>query len=50
MGRLSREVARGVRKFPLDDYVIYYLAQDRRVLIARILHGKRRQRKAYQAE
>jgi len=50
MGRLSRVVARGVRKFPLDDYIVYYLGQDRRVLIARILHGKRRQRKAYQAK
>jgi len=49
MGRLSRVAARGVRKFPLDDYIICYVTQDRRVLIARILHGKHRQRKAYQA-
>ena len=47
MGRLSSSIARGVRKFPLNDYIVYYLPQNRRVLIARIIHGKRRQRKAY---
>ena len=50
MGRLSRVVARGVRKFPLDDYIVYYVTEGRRVSIARILHGKRRQRKAYRGE
>ena len=43
-------VARGVRKFPVDEYIVYYAVEDRRVLIARILHGKRRQRKAYRAK
>lgn len=50
MGRWSRVVARGVRKFPVDEYIVYYAVEDRRVLIARILHGKRRQRKAYRAK
>ena len=47
MGQMSRLVTTGVRKFSLDNYLIYYVAQDKRVLIGRILHGKRRQRKAF---
>jgi toxin ParE1/3/4 len=36
-----------VRKFPMGNYLIYYRALPGRILIARILHGKRVQRRAF---
>lgn len=50
MGRLSRMIAKDLRKFPLDNYLVYYRVQEGRVFVARILHGRRRQRKAYLTE
>jgi len=36
-----------VRKFPMGNYMIYYRALPGRILIARVLHGKRVQRRAF---
>ena len=36
-----------VRKFPMGNYLVYYRALRGKVLIIRILHGKRVQRKAF---
>jgi toxin ParE1/3/4 len=36
----------GTRKFPMGNYLIYYRPMRGRVLIARVLHGKRLQKKA----
>ena len=40
----------GMGRFPLDNFLVYYRVEKGRVLVARILHGSRRQRKAFQAE
>jgi toxin ParE1/3/4 len=38
----------GIRKFPMGNYLIYYKAGGRNsILIIRVLHGKRLQRRAY---
>jgi plasmid stabilization system protein ParE len=36
-----------VRKFPMGNYLIYYRALQETIIIARILHGKRVQRRAF---
>lgn len=36
--------------FLLDDYIVCYVAKGRRVSIARVLHGKRRERRAHREE
>jgi toxin ParE1/3/4 len=36
-----------VRKFPMGNYLIYYRALAGKIIIARILHGKRVQRRAF---
>jgi toxin ParE1/3/4 len=36
-----------VRKFPMGNYLIYYRALQGKIVIARILHGKRVQRRAF---
>lgn len=36
-----------VRKFPMGNYLIYYRPLRGKILIARILHGKRLQRRAF---
>jgi toxin ParE1/3/4 len=41
------ELAGDVRKFPMGNYLIYYRALSTKVLIVRVLHGKRAQRKAF---
>jgi toxin ParE1/3/4 len=46
MGRLRAEFGEGVRSFVVESYVIYY-REDRDVLIARILHGRRDQAGAW---
>jgi toxin ParE1/3/4 len=35
-----------VRKFPMGNYLIYYRTEHRKILIARVLQGKRLQRQA----
>jgi plasmid stabilization system protein ParE len=39
-----------VRKFPMGNYLIYYRAARNKILIARVLHGKRLQRRAFLSE
>ena len=36
-----------VRKFPMGNYLIYYRALPGKIVIARVLHGKRIQKKAF---
>lgn len=36
-----------VRKFPMGNYLIYYRALPRKIVILRVLHGKRIQGKAF---
>ena len=36
-----------VRKFPMGNYLIYYRALPKKIVIVRVLHGKRVQRKAF---
>lgn len=38
---------RGVRKFPMGNYLIYYRALPGKIAIARVLHGKGAQKKAF---
>lgn len=39
-----------VRKFPMGNYMIYYRALRGKVLIVRVLHGRRLQRKAFMSK
>lgn len=41
------ELPGDVRKFPMGNYLIYYRALATKVLIMRVLHGKRLQRRAF---
>jgi len=41
------ELPGDVRKFPMGNYLIYYRALSTKVLIVRVLHGKRAQRRAF---
>jgi len=36
-----------LRKFPMGNYMIYYRVVQSRIVIVRVLHGKRSQRKAF---
>jgi toxin ParE1/3/4 len=42
MGRLRPEFGAGVRSFTVENFIIYY-RHDGKVLIARVLHGRRDQ-------
>jgi toxin ParE1/3/4 len=46
MGRLRPEFGEGVRSFVVESYAIYY-RHEGKVLIARILHGRRDQAAAW---
>ena len=37
----------GVRKFPMGNYLIYYRMLPGKILISRVLHGKRAQRRTF---
>jgi toxin ParE1/3/4 len=41
MGRLCYNLAQGLRVFPVDDYLIFYLQTDPGIDIVRVLHGAR---------
>ena len=47
MGVASDHIDRGTRKVPVGEYLIYYRPGRDRLLICRVLHGKRRQKQAY---
>ena len=40
-GRARRELAHGLRSFPISEYVAFYLERNDGVEIVRILHGHR---------
>lgn len=41
MGRSREELAKGLRSFPVDRYVIFYLPIRRGIELVRVLHGAR---------
>lgn len=41
------ELPGNVRKFPMGNYLIYYRVVPGKILIDRVLHGKRLQRRAF---
>jgi toxin ParE1/3/4 len=47
IGVAANHVAPNTRKVPVGEYIIYYRAGRDRILIARVLHGRRRQMQAY---
>jgi len=47
MGVAADHIDRGTRKFPVGQYIIYYRPGRGRIVISRVLHGKRRQKQAY---
>ena len=40
IGTACDHVARGVRKLPVGNYVIYYMPERERIVIARVIHGR----------
>ncbi len=50
-GRACDEIGSGIRAFPVGKYLIYYRpAQRGGILISRVIHGMRDQRKAWDSE
>jgi toxin ParE1/3/4 len=47
IGVSTAHVAPNTRKFPVGEYIIYYRPAPDRILISRVLHGRRRQEQAY---
>jgi len=47
IGVAAIDIARDLRKFPAGQYLIYYRVSRGMVIVTRILHGKRRQKRAY---
>src|SRR5438045_845968 len=49
-GRLRPEFEEGLRSFPVGEYIIYYRKAKRGgILVSRVVHGKRDQKKAFRA-
>ena len=50
-GKAQDELEPGLRSFPMRDYVIYYRKAHRgRILISRVIHGRRDQKKALEED
>ena len=47
IGIAADQVAPNTRKLPVGEYIIYYRPSRGRILITRVLHGKRLQKRAY---
>lgn len=47
IGIAANDVARGLRKFPVGNYLIYYRPIRGKLTILRVIHGKRRQQRAF---
>ena len=45
-GRRRDELELGVRSFPVENYVIYYRLGGNHLIISRVIHGMRDQKKA----
>ena len=41
MGRSRKELAKGIRSFPIGRYVIFYLPETNGITVVRILHSAR---------
>ena len=41
IGRTRDEIRRGLRSFPVGEYVIFYRIEREDVIVLRVLHGKR---------
>jgi toxin ParE1/3/4 len=41
IGRPREEIRRGLRSFPVGEYVVFYRIEREDVIILRVLHGKR---------
>lgn len=48
-GRVRNDIEQGLRSFPVDRYVIYYRPIGRYLVISRVIHGMRDQKRAYSA-
>ena len=46
IGRRADRVRKGSRAFPVEDYIIYYRISRGRIVVQRIIHGKRDQERA----
>jgi toxin ParE1/3/4 len=49
-GTRRDEVAPGLRGFPVGNYIVYYTATERNVVVARVLHGRRDQQFTYRTQ
>lgn len=50
-GRTSDEIEAGLRVFPVESYLIYYRKAPRGgILISRVIHGMRKQEKAWDGD
>lgn len=50
IGTQRENLGTGLRSFPVGNYLIYYRAmRGGRIVVARVLHGMRRQEKAYES-
>ena len=49
IGVAANHIDRGTRKFPVGEYIIYYRLGRDRILILRVLHGRRQQEQAYRS-
>jgi toxin ParE1/3/4 len=47
IGVAATNMVRGLRKFPVGNYLIYYRVTRGTIIVTRILHGKRQQKRAY---
>ena len=47
-GTRRDEIERGVRAFPVGKYIIYYREAAEQIVIARVIHGMRHQKTAFQ--
>ena len=47
IGRRCDDLDEGGRCFPVANYIIYYRAESRRILITHVFHGRRDQRSAW---
>lgn len=47
IGVAANHIERGTRKFPVGEYIVYYRPGRDRILISRVLHGRRQQKHAY---
>lgn len=47
IGVRADNIAANIRRFPVGEYIIYRRTGRDRIIISRVLHGKRQQKQAY---